>query len=259
MSAKPATLPLDEGVVERAPSLLPAVQTEGPAAVLALMAQAVQKGMAVDTMETLQAMYHKEQDREAARQFADAMATFQQECPAIPKTSKAKITSKRTGSSFSYTYAELDQIAETVKPHLHKLGMSFAWDCEVNDKLVKATCVLRHRNGHAASASFQCPTDPEAAMNVQQQYGAALTFAKRMSLIQVLGITTADEDTDAAAPATMSRIGPDNIANIAALMDEVGADRVKFLKWLGVAALSDITEADYPRAVKALEEKRKKA
>jgi hypothetical protein len=229
----------------------------GPAAVLALMAQAVEKGMAVDTMESLQRMFHAEQDRAAAREFADAMAQFQATCPAIPKSSTAKVTSKRTGATFQYTYAELDQIAETVKPHLHGLGMSFSWDSAFTDRMVTATCTLRHRNGHAAVSHFSCPTDSDSAMSGQQQHAAALTFAKRQSLIAVLGLTTTEPDAE--GPGVGELIGQSQEALLDALIEEVGADKAKMLKWLGVASLASIPVSDYVRAVNALEQKRKKA
>lgn len=243
---------------ERPFALTPVSAASGPAAVLALMAQAVAKGMAVDTMESLQRMYHAEQDRSAAREFADAMAQFQEACPAIPKSSTAKVTSKRTGATFGYTYAELDQIAETVRPHLHSLGMSFSWDSSLSDKMVTATCTLRHRNGHAATSHFSCPTDSESAMSGQQQHAAALTFAKRQSLIAVLGLTTTDADTGDAG-ASVERIGPKQAALLEALIQEVGTDKSRLLRWLGVAALADIPASDYARAVNALEKNRKKA
>lgn len=231
-------------------------EQSGPSAILALMTAAVTKGVPAETMESLQRLYHVEQDRQAAREFADAMAQFQATCPAIPKSSTAKVTSKRTGSAFTYTYAELDQIAETVRPHLHSLGMSFSWDSALSDKMVTATCTLRHRNGHAATSHFACPTDSESAMSGQQQHAAALTFAKRQTLIAVLGLTTTDPDTGDTG-ATLERIGPHQAALLEALIQEVGADKPKLLKWLGVAAVADLLASDYQRAINALEDKRK--
>lgn len=240
---------------ERPFALTPAPTVSGPAAVLALMAQAVEKGMAVDTMESLQAMYHKEQDRAAAREFADAMARFQETCPAIPKNASTATVGERSGAKFSFTYAPLDTIAATVGPHLHKLGLTYSWDTEAGDKGLICTCTLRHRNGHSVSARFACPTDSSLAVGSQQKFGAALTYARRYSLIQVLGLTTTDPDADQVAS---EPIGPNQEALLDALIQEVGADKPRLLKWLGVAALADLPAAEYARAVNGLEDKRKK-
>src|SRR5688572_25647998 len=71
------------------------------------------KGDKVDALEKLVALSERVQDRNAAREFGDAKARFQESCPPIKKTSKAKITSRKTGSSYEYDYAELDEIAQT--------------------------------------------------------------------------------------------------------------------------------------------------
>jgi hypothetical protein len=52
-------------------------------------------------------------------------------------------------------------------------------------------------------------------------------------------------------------ITADQLANIEALIDEVGADKSAFLGWLKLTRLEDITQKFYPNAVNALEKKRK--
>ena len=95
-------------------------------------------------------------------------------------------------------------------------------------------------------------------MSGAQQNGSALSYGRRQSLVAVLGLTTADEDADGTAhneapePVTESEL-----ADLDVLIDEVGADRPAFLKWLRVEALADLPRADLPRAIKALERKRR--
>lgn len=233
-----------------APGLLPAT---GPGAVLALMTAAVAKGMPVETMESLQKMYHAEQDRQAARECSQALADFQRACPAIPKSSTAKVTSKRTGGTFTYTYAALDQIAAVVNPLLHPRGLSYSWDTVIEDGRVNCSCILRHANGHEIKARYSEVIAESTVPGADTRI--ATTVAMRRSLIQVLGLTTADPDPESEAMG--DKIGPDQEANLEALISEVGADKAKFLKWLGVASLADLPEADYKRAVMALEQKRK--
>jgi hypothetical protein len=52
-------------------------------------------------------------------------------------------------------------------------------------------------------------------------------------------------------------ITDEQLANIDALIDEVGADKSAFLGWLKLDRLEDITQKFYPNAVNALEKKRK--
>lgn len=228
-----------------------------PQSVARMLHEAIQKGVPIETMERLVDLHERVSRRSAEQEFAAAMATFQMECRSIPKTSTGKITSERAGTKFEYTYAELDQIAETAGPLLHKNGFSFGWDSETTEKTVAVTCTLRHRNGHSISARFASPLESASPMGAQHKASAALTVARRQSLIQVLGLTTTDPDADAAAPAAHETINAESGANLEALISETKADRAKFLKWLGVETLAQIRASDYQRAIAALEQKRR--
>jgi hypothetical protein len=225
-------------------------ETAAPS-MLTLIQMAVDKGVPVETMEKLTALYVQAADRRAREEFAQALADFQAECPPIAKGSLAQI-----GSKFSFRYAELDQIAETIRPFLHKRGLSYTWDSETTDKAVRVKCILRHANGHSIDASFQAPIDARESMSGPQRVASTLTYARRQALVQVLGITTADPDDDARPAGTIT---DDQAATIQSLIDEVGADREKFLRFLGASAVSEIRAYDYNRAVKALESKRGRA
>jgi hypothetical protein len=120
--------------------------------------------------------------------------------------------------------------------------------------------VLRHIDGHSERASFPVPVDTAAAMSDAQKNGAALTYGRRQSLIAVLGLTTADEDLDGVQgqrpEREVVRLTEAQVADLDALIDDVGANRAKFLRWLGVERLSDIAQTEYDRAIRALEDKR---
>ena len=152
-----------------------------------LLSLAIEKGLSVEGLEKLVALHERVMDRSAAQEFAQAMAQFQEECPPIRKTTTATITTK-SGGQYQYTYAELDEIARTVRPHLHKHGLSYSWDSACDDKMVSATCVVQHVNGHSRRAGFSAPVDTLAQMSGAQKYASALSFAKRQTLIQVLGV-----------------------------------------------------------------------
>lgn len=238
---------------------LAALNESEPQSIARLLHTAVEKGVPVETLEKLVDLHERVSRRAAEQEFADAMARFQAECPSIPKTSTAKVTSRRTGTQFDYTYAELDQIAETVGPKLHQHGLSYGWTTKMEGKTIIVTCTLRHRNGHSATADFPCPTETESAMSAQQSYGAALTYARRQSLIQVLGLTTTDPDSDAATvdPATLERLTAEQAASLTALIEDAKADKARFLKWLGAESVESVRQADFKRAVAWLEAKRK--
>lgn len=226
-----------------------------PNAVTELVHLALERNLPVETLERLVALHERVTDRQAASEFADALAQFQSECPPITKTSTGRVVTN-SGANYSYTYAELSHIAQVVGPLLHSKGFSYSWDSEIKDKMMSCTCTLRHVNGHKVTASFICPTEARAGMSEQQKFAAALSYAKRLSLIQVLGITTADPDTDGANPEVITK---EQVAELRALAAEVNADVTKFLKYVGYSSFEEIARKDFNMARTALSAKRKAA
>jgi hypothetical protein len=221
---------------------------------------AVEKGMDPAGLEKLFALYERDADRKAAQEFAEAKAAFQSEVPPIRKTSEATVMSNRTGSTHKYKYAELDEIARTVRDPLTKNGLSYSWDSHLSDKgNMVCTCIIRHVNGHKESASFECSTDTPASMTAQQKNAAALTYARRQSLIQALGLTTCDPDNDGADLESGEPVSAEQAANLETAVDGVGGNRAAFLRYFKVERFSDIPLSRYGEALKMIEDKRKAA
>jgi hypothetical protein len=220
-----------------------------------LLRFALEKGCDPVAMEKLVSLHERISDRVAATEFAESLAAFQNDCPVIKKTRTAKIVTG-SGGSFEYTYADLNDIVRVVRPLLYARGFAFTFDSEVRDKLMVCTCTLRHVNGHSEKASFTAPVESKAGMSEQQKYSSALSYAKRVSLVEVLGITSVDPDEDGAA---MDPITPAQVETLKALAKEVGADEKAFLAYIGYDSLESIQQRHYKTATLALEQKRRKA
>lgn len=195
-----------------------------------LLRAAVEKDISVESLEKLVSLYERMADRQSAQEFADALARFQGECPPIAKTSKAEIRTAK-GGSYEYTFAPLEEIARTVNPLLNKHGLSYSWDSSHANNMITATCWLRHRNGHRESATFSVPVENASAMNNQQKHGAALTYARRGSLVAVLGLTTAEPDTDNNDPT--HPISEEQLVRLHEAMEDVHISKARLLKLLG--------------------------
>lgn len=247
-------IPAGASVARREPA--GAVQaSSGVATAMQLLQQAITAGIPVESIRELVKLSNEQADRAAAQEFNAALASFQAECPPIAKSSKASITTK-SGVKYSYQYAELDQIATHIRPYLKPRGLSYGWDSSIDKNVLTCVCTLRHTNGHSVKASFTCPVDAAAHMSEQQKAAAALSYARRQSLVQVLGLTTCDPDTDGSAGAS-DTITDSQEADLEALMQEVHADRLRFLKYMEVESLGEIRAVDFASAVAALEAKRR--
>ena len=224
-------------------------QPTSPVAIIDLLRLAIEKQVPVEMLERLQALHERVSDRQAAVEFAQALATFQSSCPPISRTSKRDNVTK-SGIRITYTYAELDHIARRIGPHLRAVGLSYSWDSRTEAGVLTCKCTLRHVNGHSQPATFACPVDsPNPGMSEQQKHAGALTYARRQSLIQVLGLTTCEPDDDGAE---VKPISEQQAMDLEALIEETKADLAKFLAWAKVNRIDEILERDYESCVKTL-------
>ncbi len=239
-----------------------------PANVGEILRLAVDKGASIEQMRGILDLQERIEKRAAEGDFRAAFAHFQGECPPIKHDQVVDFVTK-AGRRTSYSHASLGQIARTINPILGRYGLSYSWESAIVDGMMVVTCLVSHVSGHNVSAKFGLPAKGGTdMMSEAQQYASTLTYAKRQSLVQALGLTTADSDVDGADMAQIvhgaapSVGGPDRVteeqaANLRALAEEVGADRERFLKFFGIASLADMPAARFHEAVKMLEGKRK--
>jgi len=161
----------------------------------ALITKAIETGAGIETLERLVTLATNVRQVTAREAWFEAMAEFQRRCPAIKKDSTAKIQT-RTGGSYSYSYAALDTILAIVQPLLGELGLSLSWRQKHEASAVAASCVVAHKLGHTEESGFI--TMPYGAddgrMNPAQRVGSALTYARRYSLLAILGLAPEDDD-----------------------------------------------------------------
>ncbi len=155
---------------------------------------AIDKGVPVETMEKLLAM-RRELKAEAAKEaFTTALSQFQRDCPVIKKT---KQVMNKDGRTIRYSYAPLDGIVGQIKKPVADNDLSYSWDVKNPDGHMEVTCEVTHVLGHSKTSTLQIPIDKDGFMTAPQKYASAQTYAKRYTLINALGISTGDDDTDA--------------------------------------------------------------
>ncbi len=226
---------------------------------MSILAAAVERGQSPESLRELMALAKDMQAVQAEQAFHAAMAAFKAECPPVQRrTENTQFKATRDGRTVARKYASLEDIEHTIRGPLGKHGLSYRWSDTIIDKgMMTMRCVVAHSAGHKIESGVSIPVESRNnACNQQQQFGSAMTYAQRYSLIQALGLTSCDEDTDGEYdPET---INEHQAANIDAMLDEFPADtRPKFLKWIGVDSVSAIPSARFAECVKALEAKRK--
>lgn len=161
-----------------------------------LIAQAIDKGVTVETMEKLLAMRRELKSEWAREQYNIAMAAFQAECPVIEKRKTARDDNKNKDL---YKYAPLDDIVDQVHILIAKHGFSYTFRQENDGVKVKVECIVSHSAGHSESSVMETGLATKTnIMSGPQQIASTVTFNKRYAFCNAFGIMTGDEDMDAA-------------------------------------------------------------
>jgi hypothetical protein len=198
--------PPKTAVAVREKKASPPVRIENTGALMAvdpqaLIAQAIDKNLPIESMERLLAMRRELKAEWAKEQYFTALAGFQHECPVIAKEKKVKSKKKadETEAATKYTYAPIEDIVATVKPVLEKWGFSYTFKSKQEAGLYTAICVAHHKDGHEEETTFTVPTSFPEYMNMSgaQMQGASCTYADRYAFKNAFGIVTKGEDTDA--------------------------------------------------------------
>ena len=170
--------------------------------ITAIIASAVASGRPASELTEL-LNFARELDKDKARkEFNSAFSAFKAEMPSIQRRHDSQFkTVDRNGVSRVRRFADLEDIAQAIDPVLARHGLSYSWgETKVDSGLMSVPCIVAHSGGHSITGSFPVPVDSKAGCSEAQKYGIAHTYARRYSLVSVLGLTSVDEDMDGADP-----------------------------------------------------------
>jgi hypothetical protein len=239
-------------VVESKPE--PQSTALAPTNPMQMLAIAVQQGMPIETLRELMQLKKEWEADEARKAFVAAMAKFKANPPEIMKDKHVSFTTQK--GTTAYDHATLGRVCSAIIKGLAQHGISHRWEVAQHDNRIKVTCVLTHAQGHSESVSLNSGADDSGGKNSIQAIGSAVTYLQRYSLLAATGLAALDQDDDGKTTAKVEYISEGQIADLMALADEVKADRQKFLAYMKVSKLAEITTKDFQKAVRALESKR---
>lgn len=216
------------------------------------ISQAISSNQPVEVMERLFALREKVKAEHAREAFVADLSGFQSECPIIEKTKKVM---NKDGQSVRYQFAPIDSIVSQIKKPLAKYGFSYTWKVVNDTGFITAVCTITHRLGHTQDSEFKIPIDMEGYMTAPQKYASSLTFAKRYSLLNALGISTGDEDTDA-VDVNKEKTPKSDKAKIVFLLKTLGFDlktKEEVEKKVNELASLELSDKNYGEIVDRLE------
>ena len=163
-----------------------------------LLSQAIEKGLSLDQMERLIEMQNKWEDRNARKEFFNALSKFQGICPPLIKNKSTSFTHKDGSGKTEYRYHELADIEKHVKPYLQKCGLSYRWGQKDEGQIIQVWLIITHLGGHEEVGNpLSGNPDTTGSKNAIQSKGSTISYLRRYTLTSGLGIASADIDDDA--------------------------------------------------------------
>ena len=163
---------------------------------------------------------------------------------------------------FKSKYASMEAVVYACKATLPKHGLSYVQFPGMQGDYVTVTTRLMHKSGEWIEGTLPMPVGKRDAHGV----GSAISYARRYSLMAVIGIAAEDDDGNGAVAGGEVKsapfaepIGSEVALEIDALITEVGADRDALLRYYQVESLPMMTAAQAAQARKQLEKKRGQA
>lgn len=212
-------------------------------------------GIDIEKMERLLVMQERIVARDAEARFNAAMTAAQAEMGRI----SADATNPETHSKYA-SYAKLDKV---LRPIYVKHGFALSFD-EATPSVagnVRVLCHVSHACGHTRTYTKELPADGKgpkggAVMTLTHAAGAAMTYAMRYLLKGIFNVAVGEDDKD--GNQTVPLVSEEQVANLNALITEIGLDKGRLLKYWKISALSEIPAANYATAMKTLEARRKR-
>lgn len=209
-----------------------------------LLQNAVANGN-LELAERLMALQERWEANQARKQFDAAVADAKAEIKPVVRNATGHNAKK---------YADFAAIAIAIDPIISRHGLSYRFRTAQTDKIA-VTCILSHKSGHYEETTLCGPADTSGNKNAIQSIGSTLTYLQRYSLVQALGLAASNDD-DGKTAGNGEAITLEQVEELVALADEVGADKEAFCRYFKVDGFAMIAVKDYPRAVAALNKKR---
>lgn len=121
-----------------------------------------------------------------------ALSVAQSKFRPVTKDRNASIQSK-TGGSFRYAYADLATGIGAIKEALSANGLAVVQPARLGDGSIVVTTLLAHSSGEWISEEMSWPV----AASDNRSIGSGITYARRHSLLAMVGAAATDEDDDA--------------------------------------------------------------
>lgn len=201
-------------------------------------------------MDQLFALQEKVLARNARTEYYRALAMMAGAMPAIEEKGKGHNQTK---------YAKWEDIQSAITPVLGQFGFALSFRTKVEDKAIRITAILAHREGHTEENELLLPADNSGSKNAVQAVGSSITYGFRYTACALLNIQTGVADDDGRAAGGAETISDEQVVRLQTLIQNAGANKAKFLEHMKVESLETMPVAVFDAAIAALNRKKEAA
>lgn len=225
-----------------------------------MITTAIEKGIETEQLRELMALEREWREDKARSAYAAAMAKFNGLKKVIPHNKKGK-----TAGNAPFSYSDFGALVNAVTPWLAECGLSFSHQKDKpvigdNNQIAyqMVYCRLLHEDGHSEQTEFMAIPDLRlnGKVSPSQLLQLAVTYAKRQTLSEALGLATSeDAKDDDSAGAMTCKPGEQPLTNeqlkrLRDAMKVAGVDDAAMCKRASVEKIEDIVQGRMGGAMK---------
>lgn len=219
---------------------------------LALLQQAVDKGLDADQLGKLMDLQERYEKSRAKAEYDAAMLACQSEMPVIVRN--------KNNSQTSSKYADLESIQLKIKHIYLKHGFSLSHG-SADSPLpghYRATCTVTHAGGHSELFCLDVPPDDKGIKGATnktaiQALSSSMSYAQRIIECRIFDLTIANQDKDGNSPG--GSITEEQRITLEEWISSTNSDMVRFCNTFKIGELKDLPASKFANAMEMLKRK----
>ena len=213
-----------------------------------MLQRAVELGHDLNEIEKIMELERSWKADKAREAYYEALAAF--------KAEPITVTKDKKNTQYGSMYTSIGNLVNTVNAAMAPFGLNARWAIDQSESIA-VTCILSHTLGYSEQVSMSGPPDDSGSKNQLQQIKSTITYLESSTFQAVTGVVSQDGNADDDGNGAIETITENQVANLEALMSEVGATKDAFLKVCKVQSFDQLPAAQYAGAIQRLEQKRK--
>jgi hypothetical protein len=213
-----------------------------------MIQEGITKGSDLKLLKEAMELQREWEANEARKLFSKDFAAAQAKI--IP------VVKKKKNSHTNSSYAELSGVIEASQPIYTEYGFSVIFneaDCLVPN-CARITAEVLHHAGHSKEFHLDIPLDGagfkgNANMTPIQGKASSISYARRYLMCMIWNIPTSDIDGNNQIPTALTI---EHMKQLKECLNTKEYSNEKFLKYLNIDSLEELTEKDYMKALAAV-------